>query len=94
MALLPLVSSLPAGALSLAEMLELDKDLLRISYEGVYFPLDEVLAILDQHLTPQSQGKLDYLDLEAWTLTRHRMVGTQWEISRAPLNAVLDYSGH
>ena len=42
----------------LPDAVELKGDLLRISHEGEYF------------LTEASEGKLDYLDLEAWTLRR------------------------
>ena len=89
-----LLDSLPPGDMPVEEALELDGDLLRISYEGIYFPLDDALHILTPHLGPQSQGKIDYLDLEAWTLTRCRVCGQGLERSSAPLNAVLDYSGH
>lgn len=93
-ALRPLVQSLPPGDISPEDALELDGNLLRISYEGVYFPLDEALDIIASHLGPTSQGKVDYLDMEAWTLQRHRIVEGSLQASSASLNAVLDYSGH
>lgn len=76
------------------EAVELEGDLLRLSFEGIWFPLEDVLEALRSRLTPACQGKLDYLDLEAWTLTRHIFTGTEITISSAPLNNVLDYSGH
>lgn len=69
-------------------------DMDRISFEGVYFPEEEVLAALRQHLGPDMQGKLDYLDLENWRMRRHRFVQGRIVSSSAPLNNVLDYSGH
>ena len=49
---------------------ELRGDLLRIAFEGDYFPGEEVAAALKAFLTPESRGKLDVMDLEAWTLQR------------------------
>lgn len=73
-------------------VLELEGDLLRIAFEGIYFPLDEILQAVAIRLTPQCRGKLDYLDLEAWTLTRHTFRGTNVDSGGAPLNNVLEYS--
>lgn len=69
-------------------------DMARVSFEGVYFPVDEVLAALARHLRPEHQGKLDVLDLENWRLTRHLFDQGRIRSSSAPLNNVLDYSGH
>lgn len=75
-------------------VVELCGDLLRISYEGMFFPLDDVLESLMPRLTATMQGKIDYLDLENWTLTRHTINGTSLNVSSSPLNNVMDYSGH
>ena len=64
------------------------------SMEGAYFPEDEVVAAFRTHLTPDMQGKLDVLDMDGWRLTRHVFAGGQVKSSSAPLNNVLDYSGH
>lgn len=48
----------------------LEGDLLRISHEGEYFPADEVAEAIRPLLTSASEGRLDFLDLEAWTLRR------------------------
>lgn len=48
----------------------LEGDLLRISHEGEYFPAEEVAGALEPLLTEDSEGKLDVIDLEAWTLRR------------------------
>ena len=75
-------------------VLELDGDMARISFEGTYFPLDDVLAALTAHLRAEHLGKLDVLDLEGWRLTRHTFAQGQIDVHSAPLNNVLDYSGH
>lgn len=49
---------------------ELEGDLLRISHEGEYFPVEDVVEALRPLLSEASEGRLDYLDLEAWTLRR------------------------
>lgn len=49
---------------------ELAGDLLRVSHEGAYFPAEDVVAALRPFLTGASDGKLDFIDLEAWTLRR------------------------
>ena len=76
------------------EMLAMEKDLLRVSFEGLYFPLEDLLETLQPFLTPESKGKFDYLDMEGWTLTRHNIQGTHIVVSQASLNNILDYSGH
>ena len=49
---------------------ELEGDVLRISHEGEYFPVEDVVEALRPLLNESSEGKLDYLDLESWTLRR------------------------
>ncbi|MDL2266394.1 hypothetical protein LJC46_00195 [Desulfovibrio sp. OttesenSCG-928-G15] len=68
--------------------------LLRISFEGLYFPLEEVLAELATTLARDATGKLDYLDMEAWTLTRHVFTHGAFSQSTRSLNHILDWSGH
>ena len=48
----------------------LEDNILQISYEGDYFPYEEVAKILAKYVSQTSKGKLDYIDLEAWTLQR------------------------
>ena len=67
-------------------------DLLRISFEGLYFPEEEVLATLEACLSAQAQGKLDVLDLEGWELRRYVRDGGSFRLSRRGLNQVLEYS--
>ncbi len=80
--------------MNLDEILEHDNDLTRISFEGIYFPLDDVLEVIKTFLQNDSQGKIDYIDLEEWTLTRHTITGKDISISQRSLNDVMDYSGH
>ena len=69
-------------------------DLLRISFEGLFFPVDDVLAALAAILKPEQKGKLDVLDLEDWRLTRHLFAEGRISSRSAPPNNVLDFSGH
>lgn len=83
-----------ASAVSLEQpVVFLEGDLLRISFEGVYFPVDEVLTVFQDYITLNARGKLDYLDLENWTMTRYIFKNGKISSSSAPLNNVLDYSG-
>ena len=79
----------------------LEGGMLRIEWEGIYFPLDAMLQTLSASLPPDAEGKLDYLDLEAWTLTRHMLSPgikegrrDRFRIITHSLNHILDYSGH
>lgn len=72
---------------------ELEGDLLRFSHEGVFFPLDDVLDVLSPFLGVGVAGRIDYIDLEAWTLTRFRIEGKAIVKSIRGLNDVLAYSG-
>lgn len=75
-------------------VLEREGNMARFSFEGVFFPVDAVLAALEQHLGPELKGKLDVLDLEGWRLCRYTFTAGRIEQRSAPLNSVLDYSGH
>ena len=71
-------------------MAALQGDTLVFSYEGLAFPLDEVLeALRGESLT----GKLDFLDLEAWTLTRHFWDKGRVTVRKGGLNAALERKG-
>lgn len=80
------VPDLPVASLS--------GDLLTLSFEGVYFPIDDVLAVLSESIAAGAAGKLDLLDLENWRLTRYTFARGVIETRSASLNNVLDYSGH
>lgn len=82
---------MPAGE---EEAVTLEGDLLRISFEGLYFPVEETLAAVAARLRPDQTGKLDVLDLENWRLERHVFADGRISSGAAPLNNVLDFSGH
>lgn len=65
----------------------------RISFEGIHFPVDEVLEAFGRHLEPTMSGKMDVLDLERWELTRHTFEGGRMRGQTRSLNSVLDYNG-
>ena len=49
---------------------DLAKDMLLIQHEGDFFPADDIITVLRPFLTEKSEGKLDVIDLEHWTLRR------------------------
>ena len=75
-------------------LLEREGDMARISFEGTYFPLEDVLAAVEAQLRPEHKGKLDVLDMEGWQLIRHIFENGRIVRHSASLNHVLDYSGH
>ncbi len=96
---LSIVQKAGETALGSSPWLLLEGDILCIDWEGIFFPVDEVLEALQCALPPNGQGKLDYLDLEAWTLTRHvfQRHGEEdgvFSSATRGLNHVLEYSGH
>lgn len=70
-----------------------DSEFLHFDFEGIFFPLDEVLEFLQAYINVDSQGRLDVLNLEEWTLTRTEFQGTM-QSKTISLNQVLEYSGH
>ncbi len=76
------------------DMLHYENDMLRLAYEGIYLDMEEILPVIQSFLQPQSQGKIDYIDLDLWTLTRHSIQQGLMTVSTASLNSVMDYSGH
>lgn len=80
----------------------LEGEICNLAFEGVFFPLDDVLKALQPYLhdqaslsirQPKRSGKIDVFDLEKWTLTRALITGTTIQVSTVGLNHVLDYSG-
>lgn len=69
-------------------------DMALFSFEGVYFPLDDVLRVLHSFLLPVHDGKIDYLDLEAWRLDRYLVQKGSISFRTGSLNQVLEFSGH
>jgi len=74
-------------------LLERDHDMVRISFEGLYFPLDDMLAVIRDYIHPTQNGKVDVLNIEEWSMLRLRIEQGATSIRTSPLNAVLDYSG-
>lgn len=50
---------------------DFDDNNLSIHYEGEYFPHEEIAVVFARYLHKDSRGKLDYIDLENWKLTRY-----------------------
>ena len=69
-------------------------DMVRISYEGLYYPVDDALDVLERLLPATAQGRLDFIDMEGWTITRHVYAGGKRTGNIRNLNDVLDHSGH
>ena len=78
----------------LADCVELEGDILRISFEGVFFPQEDVVEAIRPYLTGESSGRLDVFDLEGWRMTRATFAGTEVRLASSGLNDVLAYSGH
>ena len=72
---------------------ELNGDLLLISHEGEYFPTEDVVAALKPFLRDESRGKLDELDLEAWTLRRWFFDYGRLMMRKASLDQALESCG-
>lgn len=75
-------------------VLRLEGSMLQLSYEGIYFPLEDFLRAAAPLLGAESEGKIDYLDLEAWELTRYRFENGFITSAKSDLNNVLAFSGH
>jgi len=73
---------------------ELAGDLLRFSFEGVFFPMDDIIEALSPLLTEASTGRFDLLDIEGWSITRYTFAQGKVSHNTRDLNTVLDYSGH
>ncbi len=73
--------------------LSFEKDMLQFSFEGDYFPCDEISEILIEihNKSSQTQGKLDCINIEDWTLTRHFFnLATPHRVNTASLNNALE----
>lgn len=68
-------------------------DMASLSFEGIYFPLEETLAAIREYASEETRGRLDVLDIENWTLCRHEINGREISARSRALNNVLDYSG-
>lgn len=75
-------------------VINIKDNLLTISFEGIWFPADEMIKTIQTHLKPEQTGKLDIIDIDAWMLTRYQIHDSSITHSSAHLNNVLAYSGH
>lgn len=87
------LAEISAQAMPAQEALTLKNEMLVLSFEGIWFPMDELLEILKQNAGEHFQGKMDFLDLEKWQMTRYQFKEGKISKSTVPLNNVLDYSG-
>lgn len=71
----------------------LEGDLLLISFEGVYFPLEDLAECLKGLLKSGMEGKIDFLDIENWKMTRYLIRDGKISHNSVGLNHVMDYSG-
>lgn len=71
----------------------LEGDLLLISFEGVYFPLEDLVECLKGLLKSGMEGKIDFLDIENWKMTRYLIGDGKISHNSVGLNHVMDYSG-
>lgn len=83
-----------SGAVGGEPWLFQEGDLLRIAFEGLYFPEDELLETLERALPREARGRVDVLDLDAWELRRYERKNGRFTLLRRPLNHVLEYAGH
>ncbi len=70
----------------------LERDTVYLNVEGVFFPLDDVLASLQPFLQTGSNGKIDMVDMDAWLLIRAVFNGTEIRRSSASLNDILAWA--
>lgn len=61
----------------------------RFEHEGFVF-LEDFLDELVPHLGPEAELKADYVDREAWTITRFRLEGGKLVSREVGLNDVLE----
>ncbi len=73
------------------EIVEFNKDIVNISYEGEFFPCEEVIEVLVSYHNDKTQGKLDCINVEKWTLNRHFFeIGGGYRQNTASLNHALE----
>ncbi|OBQ50294.1 hypothetical protein [Halodesulfovibrio spirochaetisodalis] len=76
------------------DAVELDGTFFTISFEGIYFMIDEFMDAIKPHLTKECSGRIDYIDVDEWSLTRFWIEGGLVTHNTANLNHVMDHSGH
>lgn len=76
------------------DILQLGGTLVNISYEGVFFPIDDFLDAATPLVQSGAIGKVDYIDMEGWSLTRYSFDDGKITKAQRDLNSVMAYSGH
>ena len=90
-----ILPSIVADASSYDEkIIDLDGSLLSIHFEGLYFMIDDFLAAISPHITQDMEGRIDYIDMDEWTMTRFWINKGMLSHNTADLNQVMDFSGH
>lgn len=82
------------AATEIPEILLMQNGGMRIAFEGLAFPLEDLLAHIADHAPRlRLDGKLDCMDLEAWRLIRVKWQGGAMTRREGSLNAVLAHAG-
>lgn len=77
------------------------------AYEGMYYPIDDMLDAVNAVLVLEKKeakskgvgsaesadGRIDYIDMQEWTLTRHSLANGVVKSATRSLNHVMAYSG-
>lgn len=63
---------------------------MHLEFEGVYFFIDELLEMITEFTESALDGVVDYIDREAWTMTRYRWQSGRLEVKEINLNDVLE----
>lgn len=88
------ISEIAFAAMPSEASILLDGEWLEISFEGIYFPVDELIMAIETAEITNLNGKIDVLDIENWQLRRFLIVDSRIEMRATSLNNVLAYSGH
>ena len=76
------------------DAIDMSGSLLTISFEGIYFMIDDFIDAIKPYLSKEHSGRIDYIDIDEWTLTRFWIEGGLITQNTAGLNNVMDHSGH
>ena len=63
---------------------------LELEYEGKFFFIDDFLERLENSLLPESKGRIDYIDQQAFTMTRFTIEQGAINRKKVDLNNVLE----
>lgn len=87
------LAEISAQAMPAQDAVTLKNGMFALSFEGIWFPVEELLETLEQNAEERFHGKIDLLDLEKWQMTRYEFKEGKIGKATVPLNNVLDYSG-